>query len=137
MTQPNELIEVVAAVRPALQATPTTPAQRAQLVYDLVLEVYEHVKFDVHGADVDAVHAPGSETSSTRRSRPPHATCAARRVRISEGAAKRASPSWGATARESSGTQPRGCHSCTVQSARGRLRQPPSPLCGRGSARSW
>lgn len=54
MTQPNELIEVVAAVRPALQATPTTPAQRAQLVYDLVWEVYEQVKFDVHGADVDA-----------------------------------------------------------------------------------
>lgn len=54
MIQPNELIEIVAAVRPALQATPTTPAQRAQLVYDLVWEVYEHVKFDVHGADVDA-----------------------------------------------------------------------------------
>ena len=28
--------------------------QVAQLVYDLVWEVYEHVKFDVHGADVDA-----------------------------------------------------------------------------------
>lgn len=54
MSQPQQLEDLVAAVRPALQAAPTTPAQRAQLVYDLVQEVYDHVKFDVHGADVDA-----------------------------------------------------------------------------------
>lgn len=54
MTQPNELLDIVATIRPALQSTTTTPAQRAQLVYDLVLEVYEHVKFDLYGTDVDA-----------------------------------------------------------------------------------
>jgi len=54
MSQPEQLQRLVASIRPTLQETPTTPAQRAQLVYDLVREVYDHVKFDVHGATVDA-----------------------------------------------------------------------------------
>lgn len=50
----THLTDVVAAVRPALQAAPTTPAERAQLAYDLLRELYEHVKFDVDGPDVDS-----------------------------------------------------------------------------------
>ena len=53
MTNPH-LADVVASVRPALQAAETTDEDRAQFAYDLVREVYEHVKFDVYGPDVDA-----------------------------------------------------------------------------------
>ncbi|MCT2224655.1 MULTISPECIES: hypothetical protein [Micrococcales] len=49
-----DIKEIVRSIRPALQRANLTEAQRAQLVYDLVHEVYDYVKFDVHGADVDA-----------------------------------------------------------------------------------
>ena len=54
MSEQRPLAALVASIRPSLQSTPTTPAQRAQFVYDMVQAVYDHVKFDVHGADVDA-----------------------------------------------------------------------------------
>ncbi|WP_293787986.1 hypothetical protein [uncultured Aeromicrobium sp.] len=53
MSSPAPLENLVASIRPTLTSVSTTPAERAQLVYDLVREVYDHVKFDVHGADVD------------------------------------------------------------------------------------
>lgn len=48
MSHNAQLSAVISAVRPALNSVPTTEAERAQFVYDLVLGVYEHVKFDVH-----------------------------------------------------------------------------------------
>lgn len=39
---------------PALKAESTTEGERAQFLYALVHEVYDHVKLDVHGPDVDA-----------------------------------------------------------------------------------
>lgn len=49
-----EIKGIVRSIRPALQRANLTEEQRAQLVYDLVHEVYDHVKFDVHGPTVDA-----------------------------------------------------------------------------------
>ncbi|MFZ2624602.1 MAG: hypothetical protein WAX29_05100 [Propionibacterium sp.] len=49
----SNLAAVIASVRPALKAQPTTEAERAQFVYDLVHEVYDHVKFDVHDPEED------------------------------------------------------------------------------------
>jgi hypothetical protein len=49
-----EIKEIVRSIRPALQRANLDEAQRAQLVYELVREVYEHVKFDVYGPTVDA-----------------------------------------------------------------------------------
>lgn len=49
-----EIKGIVRSIRPALQRANLTDEQRAQLVYDLVDEVYDHVKFDVYGASVDA-----------------------------------------------------------------------------------
>ncbi|MGO2933167.1 hypothetical protein [Microbacterium sp.] len=53
MTKP-ELKAVIRSVRPALQSVETTEEDRAQFLYDLVREVYDYVKFDVHGHTVDA-----------------------------------------------------------------------------------
>lgn len=53
MTKP-ELTAVIRSVRPALQSVETTEKERAEFLYDLVREVYEHVKFDVYGPTVDA-----------------------------------------------------------------------------------
>lgn len=50
----TQLADIVASVRPALNAQLTTEADRAQFVYDLVREVYDHAKFDVHGPTEDA-----------------------------------------------------------------------------------
>lgn len=49
----SNLAAVIASVRPALKAQPTTEAERAQFVCDLVHEVYDHVKFDVHDPKED------------------------------------------------------------------------------------
>lgn len=49
-----EIKAIVRSIRPALQRANLDEEQRAQLVYDLVREVYEHVKFDVYGPTVDA-----------------------------------------------------------------------------------
>ena len=49
-----ELQDVIRSVRPALNSSELTPADRAGFLYDLVREVYDHVKFDVYGTDVDA-----------------------------------------------------------------------------------
>ncbi|WP_282848701.1 hypothetical protein [Microbacterium oxydans] len=49
-----EIKGIVRSIRPALQRANLTEEQRAQLVYDLVHEVYDHVKFDVYGPMVDA-----------------------------------------------------------------------------------
>lgn len=49
-----ELTAVTRSVRSALQSVETTEEERAQFLYDLVREVYDHVKFDVHGPTVDA-----------------------------------------------------------------------------------
>ncbi|MGO2520131.1 MAG: hypothetical protein ACTH8F_08415 [Microbacterium sp.] len=48
MTSPQQLASVIASVRPALNNTETTEDERAQFAYDLLREVYDHVKFDVH-----------------------------------------------------------------------------------------
>lgn len=53
MTKP-ELTAVIRSVRPALQSVEMTEEERAQFLYDLVHEVYDHVKFDVYGPTVDA-----------------------------------------------------------------------------------
>lgn len=45
---------VVRSVRPALRSATTTEEEREQFVYDLVREVYDFVKLEVHGPDVDA-----------------------------------------------------------------------------------
>lgn len=47
MTKP-ELTAVIRSVRPALQSIETTEQERAQFLYDLVREVHDHVKFDIH-----------------------------------------------------------------------------------------
>lgn len=52
MTKP-ELTAVIRSVRPALQSVETTDQERAQFLYDLVREVYDHVKFDVYGPTDD------------------------------------------------------------------------------------
>lgn len=44
---PDELAQVVRSVRTALEAAETSERERAQFLYDLVREVYDHVKFDV------------------------------------------------------------------------------------------
>lgn len=54
MTYPDQLAAVVGSVRPALNSATTTEEQRARFAYDLLREIYDHVKFDVHGADIDA-----------------------------------------------------------------------------------
>lgn len=54
MPLPDELIEVVRSVRPALKATYTTEEQRASFLYDLIQEVYLHVKFDVHSPEEES-----------------------------------------------------------------------------------
>lgn len=53
MTHNPQLAAVIASVRPALNAHPTTEAERAQFLYDLVREVYDHTKFDVHAPTDD------------------------------------------------------------------------------------
>lgn len=53
MPYPPALQAVLASVRPALQAADTTPRDRAEFLYDLTREVYDHVKFDIHGANAD------------------------------------------------------------------------------------
>lgn len=53
MTHTPQLASVIASVRPALNAQPTTEAERAQFLYNLVREVYDHVKFDLHGPTED------------------------------------------------------------------------------------
>lgn len=50
----DEIKTIVRSIRPALQRANLTEEQRARFVYDLVHEVYDHVKFDVHGPTVDA-----------------------------------------------------------------------------------
>ena len=45
---------IVRSIRPALQRANLTEEERAQLVYDLVHEVYDYVRFDVYGPTVDA-----------------------------------------------------------------------------------
>lgn len=51
---PNgEIKSLVRQIRPALQRTNLTEDQREQLIYDLVREVYDYVKFDVDGPDAD------------------------------------------------------------------------------------
>ena len=52
MTNPK-LRDLIELVRPTPQAVATTDAERAEFLYDLVREVYEHVKFDVYGPDAD------------------------------------------------------------------------------------
>jgi hypothetical protein len=49
-----EIEAIVRSIRPALQRANLDEQQRAQLVYDLVREVYDHVKFDIYGPTVDA-----------------------------------------------------------------------------------
>lgn len=51
---PDQLAAVVRSVRPALNSVATTEEERARFAYDLLRDLYDHVKFDVHGADVDA-----------------------------------------------------------------------------------
>lgn len=53
MTHNPQLAAVIASVRPALNAQPTTEAERARFLYDLVHEVYDHTKFDLHGPTDD------------------------------------------------------------------------------------
>lgn len=53
MPHNDQLAAVIASVRPALNAEPTTEAERAQFLYDLVREVYDHTKFDLHGPTED------------------------------------------------------------------------------------
>lgn len=53
MPHNDQLAAVIASVRPALNAEPTTEAERAQFLYDLVREVYEHTKFDLHNSTED------------------------------------------------------------------------------------
>jgi len=48
MTHNSQLAAVIASVRPALNAQPTTEAERSRFLYDLVREVYDHTKFDLH-----------------------------------------------------------------------------------------
>ena len=48
MAHNDQLAAVIASVRPALNAQPTTEAERAQFLYDLVREVYDHTKFGLH-----------------------------------------------------------------------------------------
>lgn len=47
------LQDVIRSVRPALKSVETTEEERAKFLYDLVHEVYDHVKFDIHGSTVD------------------------------------------------------------------------------------
>lgn len=49
-----EIKGIVRSIRPALQRANLTEEERTQLVYDLVHEVYDYVKFDVYGPTVDA-----------------------------------------------------------------------------------
>lgn len=49
-----QLQAVLDSVRPALNSAPLTEKERALFLYDLVGQVYEHVKYDVCGPDVDA-----------------------------------------------------------------------------------
>lgn len=53
MSHNSQLTAVIASVRPALNSAPTTEEERAQFVYDLVREVYDHVKFDLHAPTED------------------------------------------------------------------------------------
>lgn len=48
MAHNPQLAVVIATVRPALNAQPTTEAERSRFLYDLVREVYDHTKFDLH-----------------------------------------------------------------------------------------
>lgn len=48
MTHNTQLAAVIGSVRPALNAQPTTEAERSRFLYDLVREVYDHTKFDLH-----------------------------------------------------------------------------------------
>lgn len=48
MAHNPQLTAVIASVRPALNAQPTTEAERWRFLYDLVREVYDHTKFDLH-----------------------------------------------------------------------------------------
>lgn len=48
-----QLTALIRSVRPALKAQPTTEAERAKFVYDLVREVYDHAKFDLHAPTED------------------------------------------------------------------------------------
>jgi hypothetical protein len=49
-----QLRAVIRSVRPALAAAEATEDQREQFLYDLAREVYDYVKFDVYGPDIDA-----------------------------------------------------------------------------------
>ncbi len=49
----TELKAAVDSLRPALQSATTTKQERAQFVCDLVREVYDHIKFDLHGPHAD------------------------------------------------------------------------------------
>ncbi len=51
--QARQLNAVIRSVRPALNAQPTTEAERSRFLYDLVREVYDHVKFDLHDSTDD------------------------------------------------------------------------------------
>jgi len=53
MTHNSHLTSVITSVRPALKAQPTTEAEQAQFLYDLVHEVYDHAKIDLHGPTDD------------------------------------------------------------------------------------
>ena len=48
MAHNPQLATVIRSVRPALNAQPTTEAERSRFLYDLVREVYDHTKFDLH-----------------------------------------------------------------------------------------
>jgi hypothetical protein len=50
----SEVKDVIRSVRQALNNAHLTEHQRAVFLYDLVCEVYDHVKFDVYGPGIDA-----------------------------------------------------------------------------------
>lgn len=49
-----KLQRVIRSVRPALNGAELNERDRAQFLYELVREVYDHVKHDVHGSATDA-----------------------------------------------------------------------------------
>ncbi|PKI89862.1 hypothetical protein CW368_11885 [Actinomycetales bacterium SN12] len=53
-TTDTEIKTILRSIRPVLQRANLDEEQRAHLVYDLVHEVYDYVKFDVYGPTVDA-----------------------------------------------------------------------------------
>lgn len=49
-----KLRDVLDSIRPALEQAHTTEADRAQFLYDLIGEVYDYVKYDLHGPTITA-----------------------------------------------------------------------------------